>query len=167
MIFRPFHLYFPKLQFAINWIKTDNVRRILRCCSRTTTSRLHSRVPRPSRSQPNIENNFTTRLQSKSNTKPNLISYRKGLFIYSNAKVQSYRNMSNITPWIRINCNRENEKEDEYDYIEHQIRSDDTLEGLAIQYNVSKTVLKALNKLANDEIFYLKRIIVPQSINHN
>ena len=51
---------------------------------------------------------------------------------------------------------------EEPDHILHEITSDDTLDGIALQYGVSKTSIKVLNDLATDDIFFLKKLNIPQ-----
>jgi len=60
---------------------------------------------------------------------------------------------------------RKYEEEEEVEEIEdivHQVSSTDTLEGLAIQYNVSVNAIKALNDLVSNDIFFRKELKIPQ-----
>ena len=59
-----------------------------------------------------------------------------------------------------------NKSEEELDskFIIHQIEPSDTLDGLAIQYDVSRTVIKSYNNLHSEDLFFLKEIKIPKSI---
>lgn len=45
--------------------------------------------------------------------------------------------------------------------IQHEIGPNDTLDGICLQYNVSRDVLKRHNKLHNDDIYFMKELTIP------
>jgi len=56
----------------------------------------------------------------------------------------------------------EEKAEVELEYVVHNVVQDDTLEGLALQYSVSKTQIKSSNNITSDDIFYYKTLKIPQ-----
>jgi len=56
----------------------------------------------------------------------------------------------------------EEQIESELEYIVHNVLQDDTLEGLALQYSVSKTAIKSSNNITSEDIFYYKHLKIPQ-----
>jgi len=48
-------------------------------------------------------------------------------------------------------------------YIFHKVEYSDTMEGLALQYNISAREIKVFNELSSNEIYYLKEIRIPRS----
>jgi LysM repeat protein len=50
----------------------------------------------------------------------------------------------------------------EVEYIVHDVLEYDSLEGLSLQYGVSKTAIKSTNNITSDDIFYYKQLKIPQ-----
>lgn len=46
-------------------------------------------------------------------------------------------------------------------YIVHKVDYNDTMEGLALQYNVSAREIRIFNGLSSNEIYYLKEVKIP------
>ncbi|CAD8110574.1 unnamed protein product [Paramecium sonneborni] len=51
-------------------------------------------------------------------------------------------------------------------YFEHQIKGD-TLQGLAIKYNLTPEAIRKFNNLTTNEIYYLKSIIIPNQSSYD
>jgi len=55
-----------------------------------------------------------------------------------------------------------NLEEAENQQIVHQVDPNDTLDGLALQYNVSVMAIKTANNLSSNDIFFYKTLNIPQ-----
>lgn len=63
---------------------------------------------------------------------------------------------------IFVVANRDEDlQKEKVHFIVHKIEFSDTLEGLSLQYNVSKREIKVFNDLTGDDIYYLKNIKIP------
>jgi len=58
-------------------------------------------------------------------------------------------------------CSQVEEEKDKPKYIVHKIEYTDSLDGLALQYNVSAREIKVFNGLTTDDIYYLKELKIP------
>lgn len=52
-------------------------------------------------------------------------------------------------------------------YVVHEIQSYDTLDGLSLQYGISKIAIRNFNKLEGDNIYYLKTLKIPNPSKYN
>lgn len=49
----------------------------------------------------------------------------------------------------------------EVKYVVHKIEFNDSMDGLALQYNVSAREIRLFNGLTTDDIYYLKELKIP------
>lgn len=53
------------------------------------------------------------------------------------------------------------QEEKEVKYIVHKVEYTDSMEGLALQYNVSEREIRLFNGLTTNDIYYLKELKIP------